>query len=340
MRRLAIAAGLAAAALALAGCASSGDAGSAREASGTAATSWQPVTVDHAFGATEITEQPDAVVTLGWGSTEAALALGVVPVGIERQTFGVDDSGRLPWVTAALDEAGADPALLPATVEEPAYEDIDALNPDLILAPYSGITERQYQLLSQIAPTVVYPEEPWTTPWRDVIRIVGESVGRSDQAGALVDELDRTVADAAAAHPELRGRSVAAVWDVGGTFYVYKAADARVAFLLDLGLVEAPGTQALGAGSDSSFYFNLSYENTDQIDADLLVSFASTQAEADAFLAQSYARAIPAVQAGAVASVVGDDLIAAVSPPNALSLPWGLERYVEILAGAAARGAP
>ena len=37
----------------------------------------------------------------------------------------------------------------------------------MILAPYSGITEEQYELLSEIAPTVAYPDEPWTTPWRE-----------------------------------------------------------------------------------------------------------------------------------------------------------------------------
>ena len=41
---------------------------------------------------------------------------------------------------------------------------------------------------------------------------------------------------------------------------------------------------------------------------------------------------------GAVAEVTGTDFIASVSPPTALSLTWGLEEYVELLSGAAARG--
>lgn len=328
----------AAATLALAGCGSSGGTadGTADGTATAADAQWQPVTVEHAFGSTRIESEPVDVVTLGWGSTEAALALGVVPVGIETQTYGVDDSGTLPWVTEALAEAGADPVRLPATVEEPAYEDIAELDPDIILAPYSGITQEQYDLLSQIAPTVVYPEEPWTTPWREVIAIVGDSLGMPEQADALVAELDETVAAAAATHPELAGRTVAAVWDVGGTFYVYKPADARVAFLLDLGLVSAPAVESL-ATDESPFYFTLSYEQTDQIDADILVNFASTQAEVDTFLGQSWAQAIPAVSSGAVAHVVGDSLVAAVSPPNALSLTWGLDQYLQLLSTAAAK---
>ena len=41
------------------------------------------------------------------------------------------------------------------------------------------------------------------------------------------------------------------------------------------------------------------------------------------------------VQRGSVAEVVGTELIAAVSPPTALSLTYGLEDYVDALAAAA-----
>ena len=50
--------------------------------------------------------------------------------------------------------------------EAPPYEELIEAAPDVILAPYSGITEEQYELLSEIAPTVAYPDGPWTTPWR------------------------------------------------------------------------------------------------------------------------------------------------------------------------------
>ncbi|HLS25056.1 MAG TPA: iron-siderophore ABC transporter substrate-binding protein [Beutenbergiaceae bacterium] len=292
------------------------------------------VVVDHAFGSTEIPAETNDIVTLGWGSTEAALALGVVPVGIEAQTYAVDDNGLLPWVNEELESLGAEPTVLPATVEEPAYEDIDALQPDLILAPYSGITAEQYELLSQIAPTVVFPEEPWTTPWREVIEIVGTSLDLSAEADELLADLDAQLAAVAEEHPELDGLSVAAIWDVGGTFYVYKPEDSRVDFLLDLGLVSAPAVSELDTGEET-FVYSLSYERTDELEADLIVNYASTQEEVDTFLEQSYAPAIPAIQRGAVAHIVGDQLISAMSPPTALSLTWGLESYVEEIAAAA-----
>src|SRR5690625_4975071 len=169
---------------------------------------------DHAFGSTKIPADTNDIVTLGWGSTEAALALGVVPVGIEAQTYAVDDNGLLPWVNEELESLGAEPTVLPATVEEPAYEDIDALQPDLILAPYSGITAEQYELLSQIAPTVVFPEEPWTTPWREVIEIVGTSLDLSAGADVLLADLDAYYAAGVEHYPVLHASSVAPFWNV------------------------------------------------------------------------------------------------------------------------------
>ncbi|GAA4424008.1 iron-siderophore ABC transporter substrate-binding protein [Georgenia halophila] len=335
--RRAAAAATAATMLALTACSGGGDDGGATESTEDAAGGgFSPVTIEHAFGETEIPEEPQDVVTLGWGSTEAAIALGVVPVGIEKQTYAVDENGRLPWVAEALTESAEEPTMLPPAVEEPPYQEIDDLDPDVILAPYSGITEEQYRLLSEIAPTVAYPEEAWTTPWRDVITITGQALGLAEESETLVSDLDAEVQQAADAHPEIQGKTVAAVWDVGGVFYVYKPQDSRVDFLLDLGLESAPAVEELAAGGDT-FVYELSYEETSRLESDILVNYASTEEEVQTFLDQSYAQAIPAVQAGAVANITGDQLIAAMSPPTALSITWGLEDYVSAISEAAAK---
>ena len=338
LRLVTVAAG-AAALLVLAGCSGStetdpDDGGASDDGTGTSG-EFSPATIEHAFGSSEITEQPEDVVTLGWGSTEAAIALDVVPVGIEQQTYAADENGQLPWVAEALTGAGAEPTMISATVEEPAYQEIAELEPDLILAVYSGITAEQYDLLNEIAPTVAYPGEPWTTPWRDVITTVGTALGKAAEAEALVTDIDAQITAEASAHPELEGKTVAAVWDIGGTFWVYKPADSRVDFLLDLGLVGAPAVQEL-ATDEETFVYSLSYEETDRLESDILVNYASTDAEVETFLGQSYAQAIPAVQSGAVANITGDQLIAAMSPPTALSVTWGLDTYVQLISEAAA----
>ena len=331
-RIIAVIAAAAAATLALAGCSTA-----APDESGAAAASDGafPVTIEHAFGETEITAAPERVATWGWGSTEAVLALGVVPVAMGQQTYAANEDGVLPWAAEELEAIGAEtPAILTDDGETPPYEELVEAAPDVILAPYSGITEEQYELLSEIAPTVAFEGEPWTTPWREVITTVGTALGLDDEAQGVLDGLDAELAAQAEAHPELAGLTVAAVWDVAGTFYVYTPEDSRVEFLSALGLEDAPAVAELANG-DSPFFYTLSYE---QLDSDVLISYHDTQAEADAVLASAAIRAIPAVSRGQVAQVVGTELIAAVSPPTALSLTYGLDELVASLSAAAEAG--
>ena len=325
----------------LAGCGDDGDAETATaepeaQAASSASEGAFPVTIEHALGTAEIAESPDRVVTWGWGSTDAAIALGVVPVAMPHQAYGGDEQGVLPWIRERLEADGAElPAILPEA-QEPPIEAIAAARPDLILAPYSGITQAEYDLLSAIAPTVAYPGEPWATPWRDTIELVGQALGRSDEAGQLLDDIDAAVAEQAEAHPELAGKTVAMVWPAPDTFYVYKPADARVAFTLDLGLVSAPSVERLegDATAADSFYYEISHERVGELESDVLVAYADTQDQADQLLAAPAGQQMAQVREGRVAQVVGTELIAAVSPPTALSLTWGLEEYVELLSSA------
>lgn len=293
-----------------------------------------PVTVEHAFGETTVKTTPERVVTWGWGSTDAALALGTVPVAIPLASYGGNEDGVLPWVADALqDQQASTPILLP-DVDGIPFEQIAAAQPDLILAVYSGITAQEYETLSAIAPTVAYPDQAWSTPWRDVVRTVGASLGVPDRAEEVLADTEAQVAAAAAAHPELRGQTVAAVADTPDAFYVYEAADPRVEFLTDLGMTVAPSVEQLSTG-ESTFFFTLSPELVGGLESDVLLSYADTPELAEEFLAKPYAQTLPQVQQGAVASVVGQDVVAAVSPPTALSLPWGLDTYVEELSEAA-----
>lgn len=316
------------AALLLAGCST------AASDSSTDAASAEGATIEHAFGETTVPADPTNVVTLGWGSTDAAIALGVIPVAIPFDSYAGDENGVLPWVADALDEADAEtPTILPDSPDEPPYEAIAEADPDVILAVYSGITEEQYEKLSEIAPTVAYPGEAWSTPWRDVVTTVGEALGKSDEAKTVLADIDDQIAAKAEEHPEFAGKTIAAVWDIAGTFYVYKKEDPRVEFMLDLGFENAPAVDELANG-DSTFFYTLSYEQLDKLEADVVLSYSDTQAEADTFLTAPQTSVIPAVADGTVAQLVGTQYIAAVSPPTALSLPWGLDQLVDSLAAA------
>ncbi|MCA9241305.1 MAG: ABC transporter substrate-binding protein, partial [Planctomycetales bacterium] len=112
-----------------------------------------PVTIEHKYGSTTITEKPARIVTVGLTDQDAVLALGVTPVG--TTTWIGDYPGAVfPWaadrVQGELPEIVGDASAL-------SFETIAALDPDVILALYTGITEDDYALLSAIAPTVAPP---------------------------------------------------------------------------------------------------------------------------------------------------------------------------------------
>ena len=174
--------------VALAGAGLSGCATGSTEAAETpdAATSADaqafPVTIEHAFGSTEITEEPKRVATLGWSDQDAALALGVVPVGATKLTWGGNAQGSSDWFDAALEKVGGEQPVRYDDSDGAPVEEIAKLDPDVILATNSGITEQEYKKLSKIAPVVAYPEAPWVTPWQTSLETVGKALGRTSQA--------------------------------------------------------------------------------------------------------------------------------------------------------------
>lgn len=293
-----------------------------------------PVTLDHAWGSTTIESEPQRIVTWGWGNEDAAIALGVIPVGIPFQTYGGGDDGIQPWTAEALAAAGAaTPAVLDNS-GEPPFEQIAALHPDLIIAAYSGITEEQYKLFSAIAPTIAYSGDAWSTPWQDVTRTVGKAIGKADAAEALVTETTAWLAEQVAAHPELGKVTFASANDYDGAMAVYAPLDARVKFLTDLGLTINPSVAAL-APADGQFYYPLSYELFDQLEGDIFVTFYEEQSALDSWLATPQAQTYPPILNGGLAALVGTENVAAVSPPSALSLRWGFPTYLKVLSDAA-----
>ncbi|WP_125777071.1 iron-siderophore ABC transporter substrate-binding protein [Antribacter gilvus] len=341
-RSLTAVAGLVAAtALALAGCASPDD--SATEASSPAAggaTDEFPVTIEHAFGETVVEAEPERVATWGWGSTEAAVAVGVFPVAVAEQVWTVGEGNLLPWVEAAYDEAGVEhPVVLTDDGESVPYEEFVEAAPDLIVAPYSGITEEQYDLLSEIAPVVVYPEAAWTTPWDETISITAESLGRTAAGEQVLADVDEFTDGIAEEHPEFEGKTIAAIVDSPseGLVYVYTSADPRAGFLEALGFTTAPSVDELDT-SDGGFFYTLSYEELDKLESDVVVAYTYTEEEAAALPTRKELQAVPAFAAGKVAQVVGQVNVSSVSPPTALSYDWpdGIAKLAEDLSAVVA----
>lgn len=294
---------------------------------------FEPVTVEHAFGSTEVTERPERVVTWGWGTPDAVLALGVVPVAMEKLSYGASEAGFMPWQEEAFEELDAEQPTALTPGEAPPFEEIAAAAPDVILASYSGITEADYDKLTQIAPTVAYPDQPWATPWREVITTAGDVLGRGEEAEQVLADIDADVAAAAEEHPEFDGTTIAAVAIDPSAFYVYSAADPRVQFLEDLGFEVAPSVEDLDTG-ESTFYYTLSTENVDRLTSDVLLSYAASEERAEEILEDPTYQTMEQFQDDRVATVAGEAVVSSVSPPTALSLPYSLDTFVDALAGA------
>ncbi|GAA1867650.1 iron-siderophore ABC transporter substrate-binding protein [Myceligenerans crystallogenes] len=327
MKSTSVAAVVAAAALSLSACAAGEAAPAADETASAAAAGQFPVTIEHAFGETTIDRAPERVATWGWGSTEAAISVGVFPVAVAEQVWTVGEDNLLPWVEQAYEEAGEElPVVLDDASggEEVPYEQFAEAAPDLILAPYSGVTQEQYDLLSEIAPVVAYTGDPWTTEWDETIEITSEALGLADQGDQVLADVDEYLAGIKAEHPEFEGKTVAAIVDAPseGLVYVYNSSDARAGFLEKLGFTTAPAVDELDPTQGKDFFYTLSYEELDKLESDVVVAYTYTEEEAEKLPDSKQLRALPAVKAGMVAQVVGQVPVSSVSPPTALSYDW------------------
>lgn len=296
-----------------------------------------PVSITSALGTVEIKARPQRVVTLGWGSTEAAVALGVIPVGMRdmKSELGEGGSGVMPWVQEKLGDAK--PVLLPESSKSVPLEQIAALKPDVILSVQSGLTADQYAQLNKIAPTVAQPGRNWQTGWQDQTTLVGKALGREAEAKALITDTDKRIAEVKAAHPEFAGKTVAAA---SGTtpesLNFYFDTDPRVQLLQSFGFTVLPALTALReATPPGKFAAPVSWENVPRYNPDVLTAWYLDAAKREATEANPSFASLKAVQRTSYVPLTDPPLVFAVSSPNVLDLPWLLDRYVPLLSTAA-----
>ncbi|NIJ05645.1 iron-siderophore ABC transporter substrate-binding protein [Frigoribacterium faeni] len=336
------AAAAAALALGLTACstdAGTGTAGNAGNSNSATSGDFTPITIEHALGTTTIDEKPERVATVNWANQEVPLALGVVPVGMARADFGDDDGdGVLPWVSEALDELGGDAPVLFDETDGIDFEAVADTEPDVILAAYSGLTQEDYDTLSEIAPVVAYPETAWGTSWRDMIRFNSEGMGMAAEGEQLVADLEGEIAGVADAHPELAGSTAMFLTHVDTTdlseVSFYTTHDTRVQFFDDLGL-QQPGSIQDASDTTDLFSLTQSAETADTFDdVDVIVTYGDDELvqtlEGDPVLSQ-----MPAVANQAIVALPSTGPLGTAANPTPLSISWILDEYADLLSEAA-----
>ena len=152
----------------------------------------RPLKVQHVKGESKVPGQADRVATLTLDTLDDTLALGVRPV------LAVVPGDSLPGY---LRRPGAGVE----TIRPVAAGELGAVRkarPDLIVGRQGAL----FESLSLIAPTVIV--EPGSGRWKLNLRLMGEALGRTNDAEGLLTDYDRRVAAVRAA---VKGRPRVAV---------------------------------------------------------------------------------------------------------------------------------
>lgn len=293
-----------------------------------------PRKITSALGTAVIERPPQRIVALGAGAEDIVLALGKIPVGIESHTWGDDKQGYLPWFRQALEQRGEPLPQVLNMYPELDIEQLINLKPDVIIATQSGMSQSLYNQLSRFAPVVAYPGRPWLTSLTQQVELIGQTLGEESQTYPLLQELKNTLSAAGQTVPGIKNLRFAYIKAASSNtnLSVYVAGDPRVDTLIATGMQLAPSIKDLMA-SRGSFAANLGLENADQLDdADILVTWYSSEQERQRVEEKPLFNAMAAVQRGGYIPLTDQAIVMAMSYGTPLSVQWGLQRFMPLLA--------
>ena len=312
-----------------------GGGGTSTSSEAPTATDAFPVTVEHAYGTTVVEAEPTRVATLGCVDQDHALALGVLPVGATEISWGGNAAGSTPWFDEELERLGGEQPTRYSDTDGAPVEEIAALAPDLILATNSGLTKEEYATLSDLAPVVAFPGEPWLTSWQDSLELVGAALGRSEQAAEVREETEQVLAQTAEDNPQLPGKSfIFASLTTADTSKIdyYTPADNRALLLEELGMVNAPVIERIS--KPGQFYGTLSAERAPDLRSDVFITYAEQPRDLTVFEEDPLLSRIPGIAAGHVVAATDKTEALGLSSPSPLSIPYAMSTFVPEVAEA------
>ncbi len=225
-----------------------------------------PVTVTHRFGDTTIAAAPQRIVALGQTDCDPLIALGITPVAIG--SF-LDDwyNPFFPWNKDGFPGGKTEEVRF----YDLEFEKIAALQPDLITMVSGGISKKDYETLTKIAPVVGPPVgyQDSAVPYGPHTLLIGQAVGKEAEAQAAVDALDAQFQQVRDDHPEWQGLTAVHAESYTGAYYVLGEQAPRTTFLTSIGFTPSPELDEI-VGDDYSK--EISAEELDLVgDLDLVV---------------------------------------------------------------------
>ncbi|MBL1420693.1 MAG: iron-siderophore ABC transporter substrate-binding protein [Alphaproteobacteria bacterium] len=227
-----------------------------------------PTTISHNFGETMLESEPKRVVSLGLNDHDFLYALGIAPVGV-KEWWGENEYASWPWAEDERIALGAKPAVHAAG--EINLEWVAAQNPDLIVAVYSDVDEKLYNLLSEIAPVIAAPKDypMWGTPWQEQLRQIAHATkGGVEKAEEIIANLDVQTASIREQYPQFAGKTASMADFREGQFTLWAKSHAPTRFVESFGFKFPENLDKL-AGEDGWIY--ISPENIEQIDLDVVI---------------------------------------------------------------------
>lgn len=337
--------GVGAAGVALAACStgstgSTGDTSTTGTGSGSADAGAYPVTIKHALGTTTITKAPTRIATVAETDQDLLASLGIVPVLVPATSWGGNARKSTDWFDAAIKKLGKDYPQQYSADDKLPVDEIAKATPDLILATNSGITADEYAKLSKIAPTIAYPGDAWGTTWQQSLDLVGQAVGKKDEAAALKTQTQKLIDDAKAKYPAIQGKT--ATWlyldpTSNASFSVYLPLDNRPRMLTEFGFSTPAFVDTLQTANKGKFYADVSAEKASTADADVAVFYVTAAGDVEKLKSDKLLSQIPSLKSGTYVAAADNTISLTMGVPTTLSIPVAIEKFVPDLAKAAAK---
>jgi iron complex transport system substrate-binding protein len=130
--------------------------------------------VKHVLGESCIPLKPQRIIVVDQESLEIVVALGFQPVGTAQANIAGGKARVLGKIIGKIVDLGKD--------AQPNLEKMVKLHPDLILG--LGISSENYELYSQIAPTLTF--DYTHAAWKDTLYIIAQALDKMEQAKQLL----------------------------------------------------------------------------------------------------------------------------------------------------------